>query len=63
LFLIEADLAAGRLIAVYGDPMPSQGDYHLVWPEDRPARPPLTAFRNWIKDQLSISAAASSPDR
>jgi len=62
VFLIEADLAAGRLIPVHGDPMPSQGSYHLVWPQDRAPRPPLTAFTTWIAQQLATSAAALSPD-
>jgi len=65
LFLIEADLAAGRLVPVFGGPMPSHGSYHLVWPADRPARPPLLAFRDWIAEaaaQPKISFAAATPD-
>lgn len=50
LFLIEEDLAAGRLKALCGGPIPAAGSYYLVWPKDRPARGPLTSFRAWLGD-------------
>jgi len=52
VFLIQDDLAAGRLMAVFGPPLPSHGQYYLVWPQDRATRPPLGAFRDWIATQL-----------
>jgi LysR family transcriptional regulator, glycine cleavage system transcriptional activator len=48
LFLIERDLAEGRLVAVFGGPVRSEASYHLVWPRDRPIRGPLASFRDWI---------------
>ncbi len=48
LFLIEQDLAEGRLIALFGPPIRAQGAYYLVWPKDRPPRAPLSSFRNWL---------------
>ena len=51
LFLIEQDLAQGRLIPLYGVPIPSQSAYYLVWPKDR-ARPPLTSFITWLTTEL-----------
>lgn len=51
LFLIEQDLAQGRLIPLYGTPIPSQSAYYLVWPKDR-ARPPLTSFIAWLTSEL-----------
>ena len=50
-FLIEQDLAQGRLIPLYGVPIPSQSAYYLVWPKDR-ARPPLTSFITWLTTEL-----------
>ncbi|AWB48291.1 LysR family transcriptional regulator [Gemmobacter aquarius] len=47
-FLIADDLTAGRLIAAWGSPTPSNGAYWLVWAKDRPMRPPLQAFHDWI---------------
>lgn len=51
LFLIEQDLGAGRLIPLYGGPIPSQSAYYLVWPKDRP-RAPLHSFITWLKAEL-----------
>ena len=51
-FLIERDLAEGRLIPLYGPAIPALGAYYLVWPKDRPARAPLTSFRTWLAATL-----------
>lgn len=53
LFLIEADLAAGRLIPVFGPPVPALGSYSLVWPRDRPLRAPLASFRDWLASEVA----------
>lgn len=50
LFLIEDDLAAGRLHPLYGAPIPAAGSYYLVWPKDRPPRAPLASFTTWLGD-------------
>lgn len=47
-FLIGPDLAAGRLVPVFGPAIPAHGAYYLVWPEARPERAPLASFRRWI---------------
>ncbi len=52
LFLIERDLAEGRLIPLFGPPIRALGAYYLVWPRDRPARAPLTSFRSWLHSTL-----------
>jgi DNA-binding transcriptional LysR family regulator len=52
LFLIEADLAAGRLIPLHGDPIRSPSAYYLVWPANRLPRAPLTNFRAWLETHL-----------
>jgi DNA-binding transcriptional LysR family regulator len=51
-FLIQRDLAEGRLVAAFGQPVPGQGSYYLVTPRDRPERAALTAFRAWIASQV-----------
>ncbi|MES2664839.1 MAG: LysR family transcriptional regulator [Pseudomonadota bacterium] len=53
LFLIEADLAAGRLIPIFGPPVPALGSYSLVWPRDRPLRAPLASFRDWLAAEVA----------
>lgn len=55
LFLIEADLAAGRLLPVWGGPVPALGSYSLVWPKGA-MRPPLMSFRDWIAGEVALPA-------
>lgn len=52
-FLIEADLAAGRLVPAFGPAIKSLGSYYLVWPTDLPERAPLTSFRAWLASELA----------
>lgn len=52
MFLIERDLAEGRLIPLFGPAIRALGAYYLVWPRDRPARAPLTSFRDWLTSAL-----------
>lgn len=47
-FLIGADLDAGRLVPAFGPPVRATGAYYLVWPDNRPERPPLVSFRRWL---------------
>jgi DNA-binding transcriptional LysR family regulator len=50
-FLITRELAEGRLVPVFGGPIPALGSYYLVWPKDHPPRAPLLSFRNWLDTQ------------
>jgi LysR family transcriptional regulator, glycine cleavage system transcriptional activator len=52
-YLIARELEAGRLVPVFGPPIPSTGSYHLVWPKDIPARAPLLSFRRWLETEIS----------
>ncbi|WP_395006830.1 LysR substrate-binding domain-containing protein [Cypionkella sp.] len=52
-FLIEPDLASGRLVPAFGPAIQSLGSYYLVWPKDRPERSPLTSFRSWLGGQIA----------
>ncbi|KQT43020.1 LysR family transcriptional regulator [Aureimonas sp. Leaf454] len=49
-FLVARELERGELVLLGGKPQPSHERYHLVWPPDRAAYPPLVAFRDWIGD-------------
>ena len=53
--LVEADIAAGRLVCPITAPEYRADDYQLVIPEDRLRDPAIKAFRNWI---LAEAAAA-----
>ena len=46
--LVEADIAAGRLVCPITAPEYRADDYQLVIPEDRLRDPAIKAFRNWI---------------
>lgn len=50
-FLITRELAEGRLLPVFGGPIPALGSYYLVWPKDHPPRAPLASFRDWLATQ------------
>jgi DNA-binding transcriptional LysR family regulator len=50
-FLIQRELAEGRLIPVHGPAIPALGSYYLVWPQNRPARGPLASFRAWAAQE------------
>lgn len=47
-FLAKSELADGRLVDVWGGPVPSRGSYYLVWPLSAETYPPLQAFRDWL---------------
>jgi len=50
-YLVEQDLASGRLIPVWGGPVESRGAYHLVWPIETSSDPALIKFRTWLAGQ------------
>ena len=52
-FLVEPDLAEGRLVPVTGAPLKGHGSYWLAWPEARADYPPLNAFRAWLSAETS----------
>ncbi|WP_436645152.1 LysR substrate-binding domain-containing protein [Pseudogemmobacter hezensis] len=56
-FLAQADLAAGRLVPVYGDPVAAAGAYYLVQPAGRAERAPLASFRRWLIRQGGVPGA------
>lgn len=50
-YLVEEDLATGRLVAAWGGPTPSPGAYWLVWPVAKTRHAALSKFRGWLADQ------------
>lgn len=57
-FLIEDELASGKLVRALNLPIESAERYYLVWPPERSTHPPLTVFRDW----LLAETAADRPD-
>ena len=49
-YLVEQDLATGRLVALH-DRADANGAYYLVWPLDRADAPTLRLFRDWLAGQ------------
>lgn len=47
-FLIQDELASGKLVRAIDLPMESAERYYLVWPPERSKHPPLIAFRDWL---------------
>ncbi|MDH5451838.1 MAG: LysR family transcriptional regulator [Paracoccaceae bacterium] len=56
-FLAKQELADGRLVVAWGEPVQGDGSYYLVWPSVGAWYPPLQAFRDWLL------AEAADPDR
>jgi DNA-binding transcriptional LysR family regulator len=55
-FLIQRELAEGRLIPVFGPAIRALGSYHLVWPDTRPDRAPLRSLRLWLQAEVADPA-------
>ena len=47
-YLVEQDLATGRLVALHPEPVETAGAYYLVWPERKSDAPSLMKFRGWL---------------
>ena len=61
-FLIGRELAEGRLVPVYGGPIPALGSYYLVWPEHHPTRGPLASFRRWAEAEAHDAVLTAPGD-
>jgi LysR family transcriptional regulator, glycine cleavage system transcriptional activator len=55
-FLIERELTEGRLIPIFGPPIPALGSYYLVWPNTGPDRAPLRSLRLWLQSEATDPA-------
>lgn len=52
-YLVEQEIAAGRLVHAWGHATALPGAYYLVWPKTKTNDVPLKKFRNWISDQVN----------
>ncbi len=60
--LVDADLAGGALVELFGPAVPSTTAYWLVCGQESLARPEVVRFRDWIRAQLAFdSGSRSSP--
>ena len=50
-YLIEQDLATGRLITAFTGAVETVGAYYLVWPSTKSDDPSLREFRHWVASQ------------
>ncbi|MCA0873378.1 LysR family transcriptional regulator [Seohaeicola saemankumensis] len=50
-YLVEQDLATGRLAAPCGPPIETDASYHLVWPAATRQDTALSLFRDWLSPQ------------
>lgn len=55
-FLVENELATGKLVPALSLPMKSVGSYWLVWPATREGYPPLERFRQWLRVETADAA-------
>ena len=51
-FLVQQEIAEGRLVLALGGPKQSLGDYWLVWPQERDGDPALSALRSWLREEV-----------
>ena len=50
-YLVEQDLAAGRLVSLHPTPTETTGAYYLVWPQSKSDDASLCHFRDWLFTQ------------
>lgn len=50
-YLVEQDIATGRLAALQPRPTEAAGAYYLVWPKNKSRDPALTKLRHWLEGQ------------
>ena len=55
-FLIQRELSEGRLIPIFGPPVPALGSYYLVWPNTLTERLPLRSLRLWLQAEVTDPA-------
>jgi LysR family glycine cleavage system transcriptional activator len=58
--LVSADLAAGRLVALFNE-QPLTNAYHFVCLPERLNEPGIAAFRQWLKDETRADQASAEP--
>ena len=59
--LVEADLAAGRLVAPFDMVVPQDAGYYIVAPETTADSPKIARFRDWLIASATPGALAAPP--
>ena len=59
LYLIEEEIADGRLRIISDRPMPTENSYYVVLPEGKQDSPHGLAFQRWLLD--SVNARSGGP--
>ncbi len=56
-FLIEGELASGRLVVLFDRPLRQDRTYFVVTPTGRRRNPAVAAFLDWLRDEAAAYAA------
>lgn len=51
-YLVEQEIAARRLVPVFGGAVEAEGAYYLVWPKEKSHDLSLRRFRDWLATQV-----------
>jgi DNA-binding transcriptional LysR family regulator len=51
-YLVEQDLATGRLVCAWGHTTPLSGAYYLIWPKSKSNDIALRKFKDWLRTQV-----------
>jgi len=60
--LVRGDIARGLLIKPFDITQPSRFAYYIVYPEDKPVSPAMTAFVEWMQQEISRDISAPSEE-
>ena len=60
--LVEADIAAGRLVAPFDMVLPQDAGYYVVTPKATAEAPKIALFREWLIASATPGALAASPE-
>jgi DNA-binding transcriptional LysR family regulator len=60
--LVDDDLRSGRLVRLFEVAIPDTYAYYVLWQADNPKLPAITAFRNWLRNQVTPVQLASGED-
>ncbi len=56
-YVVEQDLATGKLVAAFPEAIETVGAYYLVWPREKSDDPSLRQFRHWLASQAQTEEA------
>lgn len=62
-FLIEEELRDGRLVAISGHSLTSEGAYYLVYPEEKLEKSAFRKFRGWLLSQARVETIPAAVRR